>query len=225
MQTDSGGQEKMCFEQYTLKQMSDALASDSPAPGGGTAAALSAMFGAALVEMVVNLSLNKAECSEHHDVHVDALKRLSELRAELSVQMDKDTAAFNAVMAAFKSPKTTDAEKATRTAAIRQAFYDAALMPLTTATLACAALEIVVGLRDRVNENAASDLLVGAEMCYAGFRGSIANVAINLSSIRDEIKLNFLTAELGRIKAFAIDLITVIRDYFHEQPLFEIIKE
>ncbi|MFA6075711.1 MAG: cyclodeaminase/cyclohydrolase family protein [Negativicutes bacterium] len=213
------------FEQYTLKQLGDELASNSPTPGGGTAAAMSAMFGAALVEMVVNLSLDKAELIEYKPTLVEALSHLTALRQELAVQMDKDAAAFDAVMAAFKLPKSTDEEKINRTAAIRLAFYEAAMTPLMTATQACAVLELAAGLLGKINENAASDLLTGAELCYAGFRGAAANVAINLPSVKDEIKTEFLTFELTRLKTFAADFVKTVRDSFHEQPMFAIIKE
>ncbi|MEI6287229.1 MAG: cyclodeaminase/cyclohydrolase family protein [Bacillota bacterium] len=215
----------MKFEQYTIKQLSEELASNSPAPGGGTAAALSAMFGAALVEMVVNLSINKTDLVEHQPALIDALSHLTALRQELSAQMDKDTAAFAAVMAAFKLPKATEVEKNERTIAIRLAFYEAAMTPLMTATQACAVLELAAGLLGKINENAASDLLTGAEMCYAGFRGAVANVAINLPSIKDEIKTEFLTFEVIRLKTFAGDFLRVIRASFHNQPMFALIEE
>jgi len=215
----------MIFEQYTLKQLSEELASNSPAPGGGTAAAMSAMFGTALMEMVVNLSVDKADLVEHQPALLAALNHLTALRQELSAQMDKDTAAFAAVMAAFKLPKATDAEKAERTIAIRLAFYEAAMTPLMTATQACAVLELAAGLLGKINANAASDLLTGAEMCYAGFRGSAANVAINLPSIKDEVKTEFLTFELARLKNFAVDFIRDIRQSFYDQPQFALLKE
>ena len=145
----------MIFEEYTIKQLSDELASNSPAPGGGTAAALSAMFGAALVEMVVNLSIDKPELAEQQPALIEALGHLTALRQELSAQMDKDTAAFAAVMTAFKLPKTSDVEKLERTGAIRLAFYEAAMTPLMTATQACAVLELAAGLLGKINENAA----------------------------------------------------------------------
>ena len=99
--------------------------------------------------------------------------------------IQKDTNAFDGVMAAFGMPKGTDAEKAVRSEAIQKAYKIAIHSPETTATDCLEVIRLAKGLLNKSNKNAASDLAVGAMQAFAGLKGALENVAINLPSIKD----------------------------------------
>jgi formiminotetrahydrofolate cyclodeaminase len=209
------------FAKLTLEEMTVRLSSAEPTPGGGTAAALSALTGAALIEMVVNLSYEKKGLEENTTLYERARHDLQQSRKELLILMDVDAQAFNKVMASFKLPKETPTEKAQRSSAIQTAYYHAALAPVSVAMQACRILEIAAKLLGRINENAASDLFVGSEMARTGLRGALANVAINISSIKEQVKKELLMDEINHLakRAAAFDLLILDnfgqRDYFN----------
>lgn len=161
------------------------LASDSPAPGGGSVAALSGAMGAGLVSMVARLTIGKKGYEDVQGVIEQTLAASEKIRAELTLLVDKDTQAFNQVMAAFKMPKETQAEKSLRSDAIQAAFQNAILTPLRVAELCLGVLELALSIAGKANQNAASDLGVAAQMGYAGAQGAVMNVKINLPSIKD----------------------------------------
>ncbi|HVQ00233.1 MAG TPA: cyclodeaminase/cyclohydrolase family protein, partial [Candidatus Thermoplasmatota archaeon] len=116
-----------------LEEFLAELASESPAPGGGSVAALAGALGAALSSMVCHLTIGK---EAYQDVQTDikaTLKESEQLRRRLTDLIDKDTEAFNEVMAAVKLPKETDAQKDQRRQALQQAYKNATCVPLQTA--------------------------------------------------------------------------------------------
>lgn len=161
------------------------LASDSPAPGGGSVAALSGAMGAGLVSMVARLTIGKKGYEDVEGLIEQTLAASEKIRAELTLLVDKDTQAFNQVMAAFKMPQKTQAEKSLRSDAIQAAFQNATLTPLRVAKLCLGVLELALSIAGKANRNAASDLGVAAQMAYAGAQGAVMNVKINLPSIKD----------------------------------------
>ncbi len=174
------------------------LASDSPAPGGGSVAALSGAMGAGLVSMVARLTIGKKGYEDVQDLIEQTLAASEKIRAELTLLVDKDTQAFNQVMAAFKMPKKTQAEKSLRSDAIQSAFQNATLTPLRAAELCLGVLELALSIAGKANQNAASDLGVAAQMAYAGAEGAVMNVKINLPSIK-----NLQFSEEKKTKALA----------------------
>ena len=172
------------------------LASDSAAPGGGSASALAGCLGAALTTMVCNLSLDE---TKHKDVlpEIQAIRRqASELLANLVNAVDEDAQAFNEVMDAYKLPKATDEEKATRLATIQQSMKKAALLPLGVAGSCLDALKLAGRILPLGNPNAASDAAVAGLMAYAAIQGALYNVKINLGFIKDA---NFCASTRERI--------------------------
>ena len=163
----------------------DELASDSPAPGGGSIAALSGAMGAGLVSMVTRLTMGKKGYEQVEPLMKETLAASEKIRAELTLLVDEDTQAFNQVMAAFKMPKQTQAEKSLRSDAIQTGFKHASRIPLTVADHCLDVLELALSIAGRANENAASDLGVASQMAYAGVEGAVMNVKINLPSIKD----------------------------------------
>lgn len=169
-----------------IDRFSEALASDAPAPGGGSAAALEAALGASLVAMVCRLTEEKAQFARYRSELLAVRERAEALRLALLDLMDRDTEAFLQVSRAFPMPKSTEEERAARSAAIQEGMALCTQTPLRVMELAAEALDLAASLPGRFNENAASDLGVAALSLQAGLRGAWLNVCINVSSLRDQ---------------------------------------
>ena len=171
---------------HTLAQgFVEAVAASTPTPGGGSVSALAGALAAALGEMVSNLSLGKKSLAAHHGQLQDALRRLSELRNQLSEQVDRDAASYEAVLAAMRKPKASEDEKAERARAIEEASKSAALVPLATAEMASEIRRSIQELGGFTFAGAASDLAVAQAMAQAALTGAVENVRANLPSIHD----------------------------------------
>ena len=184
----------------SLEEFGQELASDSPAPGGGSVAALSGALGAGLLSMVGRLTVGKKGYEGSQETAQRVEKEGDELRLELMELVDLDTAAFNEIMAAFKLPKETDEDKLNRGSAIQAAFHKAVDIPMTVAEKCVEILSLAWELKDKGNKNAASDLGVAAEASYAGLKGALMNVRINLPSIKDEIYVERARARADRLQ-------------------------
>jgi methenyltetrahydrofolate cyclohydrolase len=174
------------FRDLTVAQFVDALASGEPVPGGGAAAAIAGSLGAALVAMVANLSVGRPRYAEHAALLDRTIPAAGELQARLLALADEDAEAFAGYGAAMRLPRETDAEKAARSAAIREAALAATLSPLRTVEAAREVVALAEALAGRSNRNASSDLEVAALMSVAACRAAAANVYINLPSLGDE---------------------------------------
>ena len=170
----------------TISEFGKVLASNSPAPGGGSVAALSGMLGANLVAMVCRLTIGKKGLEEHQEQVSVVLEQADRLGESLLERIDLDTEAFNEVMAGFKLPKETDAEKAARTTAIQQGYKNAIQSPQGIARECLEVLQLAERLLGKSNTNALSDLGVAGQQAFAGLRGALMNVRINLPSIKDD---------------------------------------
>ncbi len=176
----------MKLGEYTVSGFSELLASGAPAPGGGSAAALEAALGAGLVAMVCRLTVGKARFEPHREALQAVQERAEALRPALLEVMDRDTEAFLQVSGAFALPKSTDEEKAARSAAIQRGLEACTGTPLEVMELAAEGLELAASLADRFNENSASDLGVAALSLQAGLLGAWLNVCINVGSLKDK---------------------------------------
>jgi len=164
----------------------DALASASPTPGGGSAAAWTAAEAAALVAMVARLTVGK---SKYKDVEPDMWKLIGqadELRAKLQQAVDEDAAAFEQVMAAFRLPKGTPQQIEDRTAAIQTATFEAARVPLETSRMALTVMQLAETACKLGNLNAITDAASAAQLAAAGLTSAAANVSINISALVDQ---------------------------------------
>lgn len=130
------------LKDMTIAQFGEVLASNSPAPGGGSVAALSGMLGANLVSMVCRLTIGKQGYEAHSDEVSEVLQQSEALSQSLLRRIDLDTEAFNEVMAAFKLPKADDEQKAARTAAIQGGYKSAIQSPLGIARECVAVLQL-----------------------------------------------------------------------------------
>lgn len=176
----------MKLVELTVSEFIETLGSDAPAPGGGSAAALSATMGISLTKMVCELTIGKKKYAEYEDEIKLVFDETKQLQKNLLEAIDKDTEAFNAVSAVFSMPKETDDEKAARRAAMQSALEGAAKSPLDMMKLMLEALEVTKRAIGKSNTNAASDLGVAALSLKAGIQGAWLNVLINLSGIKNE---------------------------------------
>lgn len=188
----------------------DELASSSPAPGGGSVAALSGALGAALSSMVCNLTRGKQGYEAVEDTITELLQKSEQLRRDLTDLIDKDTEAFNEVMKAIKMPKETDEQKEHRKNALQSAFKHAAEVPLETARKCIQVLEVAHIVAESGNKNSISDAAVSALMAQTGVQAAMLNVRINLSSIKDQEYVQQITTELHELLQNAMEKSAVI---------------
>ncbi len=161
----------------------DELASEAPAPGGGAAAALEAATGAALVEMVCNLTIGKPAYAEHEQAMLAVRGRASSIRAEALGLAAEDAAAFSAVIAAYRLPRETDAERASRTSKIHEALVGAAEVARSTAMLAAQVLDLAEEIAPIGNPNVISDAAAAAGAARAAVQTSLLNVRVNAAAL------------------------------------------
>jgi len=152
--------------------------------GGGTASAVAGAMAAGLAGMVARLSIGREGMEpDPYYREIDAEARV--LTGSLMNGGAEDSEAFGAVMQSFTLPKGTDEEKTVRSQAIQDAMVDATRVPLENGERCARVLDLVRKLRDRSNPNAASDLAVAGSLARTALEGCLANVAINLASIKD----------------------------------------
>ena len=190
----------------------DVLASDAPAPGGGSAAALCGAQGAGLVTMVAGQTTSKKRYETEWPIAQKVIDEGMPIYRALTLQVDKDTDAYNLVAAAFKMPKETDEEKAARRKAIADATLVATEVPFETLRLAAQALELANTLPGHYNTNCASDLGVGIHNLHTAAHGAWMNVQINLGGVKDEEKAAFFAEEGRKLVARANEITEAVLD-------------
>ncbi len=168
---------------------SNEVDSNSPAPGGGSVAALASNIGISLGRMMGNLSFGKKKFEAlDEDIKKEfkeKFEKLGSIRDNLLELVDKDTESFNEVMKAFKLPKETDEQKSIRKKAIQDATIKSIDVPFETAKNSLDALELMEYFVDYGNQNAITDLGVGNLLLYTGLEGAILNVKVNLCGLDD----------------------------------------
>ena len=178
----------MQLTKMSVEAFSSEIASSSPAPGGGSAAAQSGSMGAALVSMVASLTVSK-EKDEQRIKELEAMMaQANAAKDELCSLIDLDTDAFLKVSAAYAMPKGSDEEKKERSAAIQKALEGCTLTPLSVIEQCAKAACIAAELSLNFNENAASDLGSAAACLEAGLKSAWLNVLINVGSLKDKEK-------------------------------------
>jgi len=167
----------------TIGPWLEALASSAPAPGGGAAAALSAAIGAALIEMVCNLTIGRPRYAAHEALMREALARATTLRRRALGLAAADARAFGAVTDAYRLPKETD-ERA-RAERIQEALIGATEVPLETAALAAEVVQLAGRIVDGANVNALADIAAAAAAARAALETALVNVEANLAALPD----------------------------------------
>ncbi|MGB5131878.1 MAG: glutamate formimidoyltransferase [Steroidobacteraceae bacterium] len=175
----------------------DEVSRDTPAPGGGSIAALAGAIGAALAAMVANLTIGKAGFDDRHE-ELDALAAKAQgIKDRLLAAVDDDTQAFNGVMDALRMPKDTPDQKAARSEALQSGYQRATEVPMQTARHCRAALELCLAAARSGNDVMVTDAGVGALVSFAGVQGAAYNVRINLKSIKDDAYVKRMDAEIA----------------------------
>lgn len=177
-----------------------ATASKAPTPGGGAIAALTAATGAALAEMVANLTFGK-KGYEAVQTEMEELQAKAEaIRKRMLELSQADADVFNIFMNALGLPKNTDEEKAARTAAIQQAYKDAAMVPFEIGELANQIFDLAELASRKGNQNLITDGIIAAINARAAVKSAFLNVRINLSGIKDESFVEELTSKMYAIE-------------------------
>jgi glutamate formiminotransferase/formiminotetrahydrofolate cyclodeaminase len=193
------------------------LASPTPAPGGGSAAAYAAAMGAGLVAMVAGLTIGKKKYAGV-EAEMQAIRVMAEkLRADLTQAVDDDASAFEAVMGAFRLSKDTEEQQKTRAAAIHQATLTAAHIPMQVVEGAVKVMELAFKCARDGNINAISDAMSGATMARAGLIAAGYNVRINLNSLEDKSAGKKMLKELHDLEKKADKLEKEIRATMQER--------
>jgi len=192
----------------------DEVSSDTPVPGGGSAAALAGSLGAALAAMVGNLTVGRTGQD-------DELSEMSEgaqaTRQALAEIVDEDARAFSGVMEAMRMPRTTDAERHAREQAMQGAYRRAAEVPLQAARLSLAALEHARLAARKGRGDAASDAGTAALLARAAVEGAALNVVINLQTLEDDTFVRECRGEVDRMRGLARRICDEVLDEIRER--------
>lgn len=187
----------------TCTGFAEETASESPAPGGGSISAYMGALGAALGTMVANLSSHKAGWDDRWEEFSDWAEQGQAVMTELLHLVDEDTDAFNRIMNVFAMPKSTDEEKAARSAALQEATLYATQVPLRTMRTAVRVFDIVRAMAAEGNPNSVSDAGVGALAARSAVLGARLNVKINAAGLKDRAAADALVAEAEQLAAEA----------------------
>ncbi|HEV8268787.1 MAG TPA: cyclodeaminase/cyclohydrolase family protein [Thermoanaerobaculia bacterium] len=202
-----------------LHQFVDQLASDAPAPGGGSASAAVGAQGAALLAMVIRLTLGKEKYKEAWEELDALLPKLEDARARLLALIDEDTRAYDAVVAARRLPKETPAEKAARQKTVDEATVLATTVPMQTAFFSQSALAVAPKIAEKGNPNASSDAFVAGLFLAAAVEGGLANVRINLPGIVDKELANGFREDAEHLQEKSREALKSVREIARARTL------
>ena len=177
-----------------------ATASKEPTPGGGAIAALTGATGAALAEMVANLTFGKKGYEEVQSDMETLQTKAEAIRNRMLELSQADADVFNIFMNALGLPKNTDEEKVARTAAIQQAYKDAAMVPFKIGELAYQIFDLAELASRKGNQNLITDGIIAAINARAAVKAAFLNVRINLSGIKDEAFVANVSAKMNSIE-------------------------
>jgi len=195
----------------TVGRFVDEVSSESPAPGGGSVAALAGSLGAGLAAMVCNLTVGKKGYEEVWQEASALAERGQDLKQKLALGVDEDTEAFNRVLDAARMPKATPDQQQARGRALEEAYRHAACVPMMTARLCLDVLKLASEVAARGNVNSASDAGVAGLVARAGVEGAGLNVLINLGSVKDQAFKDACRQEVARLEAEAEALCTALQ--------------
>jgi glutamate formiminotransferase / formiminotetrahydrofolate cyclodeaminase len=195
----------------------DALASDAPTPGGGTAAAVTGATGASLVAMVARLTVGKKGFEALRERMQEVVAQADAARAEFLTLAERDAAAFDAVMRAYKLPKETDQQKGARSAAIQASMAEASDVPAAVARRGVEMLELAGEVTDTGSPAAASDGAAGAHLLRAAVEAALSNVEINLTSLKDADLVLRLRADVDELRKRADEAVAAAVEAFHRR--------
>jgi glutamate formiminotransferase/formiminotetrahydrofolate cyclodeaminase len=172
--------------ELTINKFADVLASEAPAPGGGSTAALCGALASALAAMVSNLTFGKLDYTAYWGEMEEVGNKAQSLKEWFLNAIDRDTTAFNAVMEAMTLPKSTDEEKAIRKSALEKANKSATLVPLEVLEKTMEIIPLLRATAERGNVNSVSDAGVGAHCALTCAESAGLNVKINLLGMKEK---------------------------------------
>lgn len=193
----------MKLQDMTLTGFCAETISNSPAPGGGSIAALCGALSASLAGMVASLTIGKKGYEGEEGEMLALREKALSLQQNLLSAIDEDASSFNGYMAALKLPKDTEEQKGVRKAALQQGLKEAAMVPLHTAELAAEIFPLATYVVEHGNKNALSDGLVSAIAARTAILSALLNVRINLASIKDEEFVQCMNAKCLELKETA----------------------
>jgi methenyltetrahydrofolate cyclohydrolase len=205
--------DRMPLVDLNLKDFLAKTASNSPVPGGGSIAALSAAIAASLSEMVAHLTIGKKGYEVLEEEMQDIAKDAFQYRERLMKYIDKDSNSYNDVIAAFRLPKSTEQEQNNRNGAIQEALKKAALVPLDVARDAFKVIELAGKVIKQGNKNAVTDAAVAVMMARTAALSALYNVKINLASIKDT---NFVEEIREEIKHMESEIVNREREFLSD---------
>ncbi len=191
----------MKLADLSIKEFLAKTASGSPVPGGGSIAALSAAIAAGLSEMVANLTIGKKGYEATEKQMKVIKKAAADYRNKLIKDIDRDSDAYNDVLAAFRLPKSYELEENFRKQAIQDAFKKASLVPLDVAKNAFKVIELADGVVKHGNKNAVTDGAVAVMMARTAVLSALYNVKINLASIKDMDFVKRIRKEVANLES------------------------
>lgn len=198
----------------------DEVSRESPAPGGGSIAALAGALGAALSSMVSNLAANKRGSESVDGILNETAEKCQIIKAELLNAVDEDTNAFNSYMDARRLPNKSPEEKLLRKEAMQSGLKQAIQVPLSTAQKSLEAVKLALIVAELGNPNSITDVGVGAQMAYAGVVGGIYNVRINLKDIDDKDFVNKMNSTCSILKSEAEKYLSKVEEVVESKMKF-----
>ncbi|NJK81558.1 MAG: cyclodeaminase/cyclohydrolase family protein [Chloroflexaceae bacterium] len=195
----------------SLQTFLDTLASDAPTPGGGSVTALSGATAAGLISMVCAITLNKANGDDASDIRT-IHTRAEELRRELQQLAEDDIEVFGRLSVAYKLPRTTAADAASRRAAIQNITRQAAEVPLRTARAAVYLLPLCTAMVNRCSRLLVSDIGVAATLIHATIQSALLSVEINLTALEDQNYVRQVRAQIEDLTVGTVEEIRGILD-------------
>jgi formiminotetrahydrofolate cyclodeaminase len=190
----------------------EALASGTPTPGGGSAAAYAASMAAGLAAMVARVTIGKKKYADVAAEMETIATQADLLRAELTDAVQQDAEAFQQVMAAYRMPKATDAENEARLEAVQTATIWAAKVPLSVAEKAVQVLQLILSVTEKGNINAVTDAGSGAALIRSAITAAGMNVRINLGGIHDTSQVDRISSQLVQVEKQAADLFAHVQE-------------
>jgi formiminotetrahydrofolate cyclodeaminase len=187
--------------EMTVQDFTAEVASSTPAPGGGSVAALAGAQAAALLAMYCNLTVGREKYAAAESLMRETLAAVEKHRLALLAAVDDDTLAFEKVMAAYKLPRSSPEEKADRQAAIGEAFKEAARVPLSVCRHCVEILSLLERATGTGNESAVTDFGVANLQAFAGLTGASYNVLINLAAVKDAGFVAECTGKLADLRS------------------------
>jgi len=176
------------LSRMTVEQFAEALAAATPTPGGGSASAQAGAMAASLIQMMCDLTLGREQYRVHEQAVQGIRHRAEGLRKDLLALVDRDAQAYDAVVTALRLPKTTETEREARSAALDRANLFAIEAPMAIADACAALMGMASELASKGNVNAVSDVGTAALLAYAGLRGAVLSVRVNLKGVKDEAR-------------------------------------